>query len=226
MNRQLSGLIVAAVFGAQACAVGSRYHVPNPSVPTEWSNATLRGTTDDAVQNESWWESFRDPELVHLVGRAVEANQDLKLATARVEEARAVTGVVKSGLAPQVGVSATAARVRQRTFAVENNNGDQRVRAVPIELNNFDGRFDASWELDVFGRVRSQLAAARADVLASEEDRRDVLVVLLSDVARWYADVRGQQLRISIARQNSRTAQEAVTLTEARRQGQSPIRIH
>src|SRR5437870_4686746 len=101
MNRQLFGLIVAAMFGTQACAVGPRYHAPDLSVPSGWSNASLRGTTDDAVQNESWWEGFRDPELVRLIARSVEANQDLKLATARVEEARALTGVVKSGLAPQ-----------------------------------------------------------------------------------------------------------------------------
>jgi multidrug efflux system outer membrane protein len=218
MNRHLFGLIVAVVFGAEACAVGPHYHAPDLSVLSEWSNANLRGTNVDAVQNESWWEGFRDSELIRLINQAVAANQDLKVATARVEEARAVTGVVKSGLVPQVGVSGSAARIRQRTFTAGTENGEQSLRVVPIEINNFEGRFDASWELDVFGRVRSQLAAARADVIASEEDRRDVLVVVLSDVARWYADVRGQQLRISIARQNSLTAQEAVTLTEARRQ--------
>jgi NodT family efflux transporter outer membrane factor (OMF) lipoprotein len=91
------------------------------------------------------------------------------------------------------------------------------VTIVPVEINNFEGQFDASWELDVFGRVRRHLAAARADIAASEEDRRDLLVTVLGDVARFYAELRGIQRRIDIAHENVRTAQDARALTGARR---------
>jgi len=142
----------------------------------------------------------------------VKANLDLKLATARIAEARAVRGIAKSGLFPTVEASASATRNRQRVIAPANG----AAAIVPVEFNNFQGGFDASWELDVFGRVRRGLQAANADVAAAREARRDVLVAVLGEVGRTYAELRGFQFRLDIAQKNIATQQDTLDLTKSR----------
>jgi multidrug efflux system outer membrane protein len=213
----LASLAVVAL-DITGCAVGPPYRQPQSPTPEQWSMAGARGTIEASVKDDSWWTTFQDPELVSLIGRAVLANEDLQLAAARVDEARAGAGLTRSALAPQVAADVSATRTRQRVFSVSKSDaGQTAVTIAPVELNTLEGRFDASWELDVFGRVRRQLAAAGAEIAASDEDRRDVLVTVMGDVARFYAELRGAQRRIDIARENVRTAQDATALTEVRR---------
>jgi outer membrane protein, multidrug efflux system len=219
MTRGRFAAFVIVAAASAGCAVGPTYRAPIPLVPSDWSILDARGTTTHTAQDGPWWEAFRDPVLARLIAQAVAANHDLERAAAAVEEARAGTGAVRAGLSPQIDAGVSTTRVRQRVPGVERDTaGRPRVGFVPIELNNFEGRFDASWEIDVFDRVRNGLAATRADLLASEEDRRDVLVTLLGDVARWYVELRGAQQRIEIANRTIRAQQEIVDLTAARRQ--------
>jgi NodT family efflux transporter outer membrane factor (OMF) lipoprotein len=90
------------------------------------------------------------------------------------------------------------------------------AKIVPVEFNNYQGELSSSWELDVFGGVRRGVQAASADVEASEENRRDVLVILLGDVSRVYAQLRGFQRRLEIANKNIKTQQDTLDLTTAR----------
>ena len=213
MKSRVSVALIAAVF-LSGCAVGPRYTRPTTSVPQKWSVEQARGTST-REPSEQWWSSFHDAEFDSLVQRAVKANLDLKLATARVTEARAERGVAKSGLFPSIEATATATRNRQRVIAAPAAAHGSAVLA-PIEFNNFQGGFDASWELDVFGGVRRGLQAATADVVAAGEARRAVLVTVLGEVGRSYAELRGFQLRLDIAQKNIRIQQDTVELTKAR----------
>ena len=195
------------------CTVGPRYQRPAVSVAKNWSSPETRGIgTGEPVAE--WWTSFNDPQLATLIRRAVEGNLDLQLAAARVTEARAARGIAQAGLLPSVGAGTSATRNRQRVLAPASATG--AVRTAQIEFNNFEGNFDAVWELDVFGRLRQGLRAATADVDAMEEARRAVFVTLLGDVGRSYTELRGLQLRLAIAEKNIRTQQETLEVTQAR----------
>src|SRR6266852_1796893 len=196
------------------CAVGPNYKRPQVAVPRQWTVAAARGTAATPIEKDDWWSSFQDPELNSLVERSAKQNLDLKLALERVQEARAARGVPRSGYFPSIDGAASATRNRQRIIVPA---GPQKSAViVPVEYNNFQGGFAASWELDVFGGIRRSVQAATADMTAAEENRRDVLIILLGDVGRVYAQLRGFQRRLEIANKNIKTQQETLDLTSAR----------
>src|SRR5713226_4440646 len=196
------------------CAVGPNYKRPQVAVPRQWTVAAARGTAPTPIEKDDWWSSFQDPELNSLVERSAKENLDLKLALERVQEARAARGVARSGHFPSIDGAASATRNRQRIIVPA---GPQKSAViVPFEYNNFQGGFAASWGLDVFGGIRRSVQAATADMTAAEENRRDVLIILLGDVGRVYAQLRGFQRRLEIANKNIKTQQETLDLTSAR----------
>jgi NodT family efflux transporter outer membrane factor (OMF) lipoprotein len=193
------------------CAVGPNFQRPQIPVPQQWTVPAVRGTSAGIEpQTDLWWKTFQDPELDSLIQRAVEANFDLKLATARVDEARAARGVAKSDYSPQVNAVISVDRDRQLFVAPLPN-----VRPSSFELNSYRGSFDASWEADVFGRIRREVEASGADLAASDQDRRNVLITVLGDVGRFYAELRGFQLRLAIAEENVAVAGDTLSLTRA-----------
>jgi multidrug efflux system outer membrane protein len=208
--------IILSVF-LSACAVGPNYRRAHASIPAQWTAPATNGTQPGAEPtNDAWWKSFNDQELDSLIHRAAQANYDVKLSVARLEEARAATGIAKSSFYPQIGAGVSAERVRQIGVGLvpsSQNPGTGRPQVFPYEVNNYQGRFDASWELDVFGRIRRQTEAATADFRASEQDRRNVLISVFGDVGRYYAELRGLQLRLDIANQNAAVADDELKLT-------------
>src|SRR5262249_6455243 len=157
-----------------------------------------------------WWHTLNDLLLDALIERAVHANLDLRIAAARVREARALRGVAAADQFPTVTVSGAYARNRL------SENVTTTPKSIAPEYDLFQSGFDASWELDLFGRIRRTVEAASADLAAAEDNRRDVLLTLLAEVARNYVDVRGFQQRLDITRDNIRTQQQTVELTTAR----------
>jgi outer membrane protein, multidrug efflux system len=205
------------------CAVCPNYKRPQVPVPDQWTVAPARGTSTNAPVTDEWWSSFKDPEVNSLVERAVDRNLDLKLALERVQEARAVSGVARAGYFPDVSAGVSAERLRGgfnqgviHALPSSNNGGASPSLISPFETNVFQGNLSASWELDVFGGIRRGVQAANADVIAQEEDRRDVLVMLLGDVGQAYAQLRGYQQRLEIANENIQTQQETLDLTKTR----------
>ena len=197
------------------CAVGPNYKRPQVPVPQQWTVAPARGTSTKPPVTDEWWSAFQDPELNSLIARAATRNLDLKLALERVQEARASRGIARSAYFPSIDATASSSRNRQRVIAPPAQPGGAAVVA-PLENNNFQGGFGASWELDVFGGIRRGVQAANADVEAAEANRRDVLVILLGDVGRVYAQLRGLQRRLEIADKNIKTQQETLGLTNVR----------
>lgn len=163
---------------------------------------------------EQWWTSFNDSKLNSLVDRAVKANLDLKLAAARVVEARAATG----SLAVKAVPNDQCERFGQPQSSAGDSAAIRILEAVlsPIEFSNYQGGFDASRELDLFGRLRRDLEAANADARAADEARRAVLVTVLAEVGRSYIELRGLQLRLDIAERNINNQRDTLNLTEAR----------
>ena len=175
-----SVLLVSAILVA-GCAVGPDYVKPELATPPGWSS-TAQGVNPAAPELTRWWQAFGDPALDRLVERALAANLDLRLAEARLLEARAARGVVAAAQWPRVDARGGAQRLR-----------DNAPPAPPdgIVTSWFQGGFDAGWELDLFGGVRRSVEAADADLGAAAEERRAVLVSVLGEVARGYVELRG-----------------------------------
>lgn len=215
-SRRASPLGLAALACLLAgCAVGPNYQHPKTAVPAQWSAPIAGGVTNLAPSIASWWKTFNDPQLDSLIERAVKANLDLKIAGARVREARAQYRIVSADLWPTVGAGSSYAR--------QNESKNQPIigsldvpSSVPFENNVYQAGFDASWEIDVFGGTRRAVEAGKAEVAAAEFDRRNVLLTLLGEVARDYIDLRGFQRRLDIANKNIKAQEDALALTRDR----------
>ena len=210
---------IGFVLVVAGCSVGPNYREPDAAVPAAWNEAQQNGVNARAAELARWWTSFNDPLLDSLVARAVKANLDLRLAEARIREARASRAITAAGEWPRADVSGSYSRNRSS----ENAVGSQAQGAVAaprsgaaLEQDLFRTGFDAAWEINVFGGVRRSVEAADANLQATVEDRRNTLVTLLGDIARNYIDVRGFQQRILVARANLKSQQETLDLTRVR----------
>jgi len=178
-----------------ACApVGPNYKRPELAPPTTYRGAPAAGA--ESLADMPWWQVFDDPELQGLLRDAVANNLDLRLAVSRVQEARAIAGVAKSFLYPDISLSAgytgnQASRNSQPPGATPD--GDRTYNNTSVVAN-------LSWEADLFGRLRRNNEAAFARYLATEEGRRAVLVTLVSDVASAYFLLQEFDLQLEIAR--------------------------
>jgi multidrug efflux system outer membrane protein len=208
----LSASLAAAAAG---CAVGPDYRQPSAAAPAHWSETLAGGEAPAPADVTAWWRTFNDPELDALIDRAVHSNLDLRIAQARVRDARAQYGIAAANLAPSADASGSDSR--QQT-----SHHQPVIGSVPVPPNTpFDNQVyqagvDASWEIDVFGGRRREVEAARAEVGASEFDRRATLMVLLGDVARSYVDVRGYERRLAIAAENIQAQRQGVAIARDR----------
>ncbi len=216
MTAKIPSLRSAAALAAlgallAGCAVGPDYRSPEVKMPAAWGERSQAGDPSAAVGGKpplaKWWTTFRDPVLDSLVERALAANPDLRLARARVREARALRGVAAADQGPTVDASGSFTRTRGGGTTSAGEDGDL-----------FRAGFDASWEVDVFGGVRREVEAADADLAASVEDRRDVQVSILAEVAGDYVELRGAQRSAAIARANLQAQKETLELTRTRLQ--------
>ena len=205
-------IMLTVGFGLMAagCAVGPDYHMPQVNVPSTWVGVstnpppaapTASHPTPQPADVAAWWGNFKNPTLTSLVARAVEANLDLKQAESRIRQARAQRGVVSAGLWPSADASGEYRR-----------NGPATTTTPAVDL--YQAGLDASWELDIFGGTRRAVEAANADLVASIEDRRDVLVTLVAEVALDYINLCGYQQQIAIAKDNLAAQEHSLKLTQ------------
>jgi NodT family efflux transporter outer membrane factor (OMF) lipoprotein len=197
------------------CAVGPDYHPPTAQAPVAWSLPVTNGLTDSASAASSWWTSFKDAELDSLIQRAARSNLDLRVAEARLRQARAVREGSAADFLPSPEASGSFARAQQ-------SQNQPLIGALPLppnfpfEYSVYQAGFDASWEIDIFGGKRRALEAATAEWEGAIEARNDVMVSLLAEVARNYVELRGSQYRLEIAQRDLKLQAEAVELTRAR----------
>src|SRR5262249_52979060 len=184
-----------------ACAVGPDYHRPNVDVPPAYRYA-ITDVTETA--NTAWWRQFDDPVLDQLIADALANNKNVLIAAANVEQAAGVFVTARSPLFPQLGYSGSGTRQRlpDALLLPGESNPDSRYQAFAT----------ASWEIDLWGRIRRETEAARANLFATEEARRGVLLSLVSAVATAYLDLRALDAQLEVANSTVDAYAESVRL--------------
>ncbi|HEV2330921.1 MAG TPA: efflux transporter outer membrane subunit [Verrucomicrobiae bacterium] len=205
-------LVITSAGFLSGCAVGPDYHAPQTSMPPAYQEK-LAETNGPADANlDQWWRLFHDAELNALIREATESNYDIRIAQARVREARAEAGIALSALLPSV--DADGSYTRERLSKNTPNGFVAQAARQPLVQNFYSAGFDASWEIDVFGGNRRALEAAKAGVGASVESSRDILITVLGDVGLNYLDLRGLQKELAVTRDNLRLQEETLKLTQ------------
>ncbi len=200
--------VVAAAGTLAGCAVGPNYRRPDLPAPESFYGSP--GPSSEAsLADTKWWDLFNDPALRSLIEEALRNGYDVRLAAARVEEARARYGIAGSLYYPEIGVSAGVSRVHTSKYSTPGNVTGNQVSANGL----------LSWELDVWGRIRRLNEAARAQYLATEEGRRGVDLSLVADVASAYFDLRELDAELEISRRTRATFQDTYDLFNRRLEG-------
>jgi multidrug efflux system outer membrane protein len=200
----ISTALLAALTLA-GCAVGPDYQRPEVPIPTQWrlADGEMR-----AVAGLGWWRQFQDPVLDELIGIALRENKDLKIASARIEEYLGRYAFTRADQFPQLGADASGDRTR--TPGSSNLSGDSTIR------NNFQAAALLSFELDLFGRLRRATESAQAELLATEEGRRTVILSLITAVASNYVQLRSLDQQLDISRRTLDTRAESLRIAQLR----------
>ena len=214
-ERKLILLLTFSLILLQGCfsigpKVGPDYEPPKLTMQDTWHQEITKGLEDGEANLQTWWSVFNDPVLNGLIERAGEGNKDLKIAFARIKEARAQRGIAASERYPELDATGTAQKIRSpHTFFPPTT---QKSRTDDFFMFGGEG----SWEIDFWGRIDRSVESADASLEASVEDYRDVLVVLYAEVASNYVEVRTLQERIKYIRGNIETQRKSLQLTKDR----------
>jgi len=225
-------IVALAACALASCTVGPSFKRPVPQVPVAWSAgaaAAAQGRPDQVTVTAAdsatrWWTTFNDAELTSLVDRVTAANLETKEALLRITEARAQRDIAAADQWPSLSGNASAEvnRLSDTTptgalfSKVGQFPGLTGIR-IPNPYDQYQLGFDASWEVDIFGRVRRSVEASKADTEASVEDSRAVLISTLGDVGRAYIDLRGAQASRQTLEANIATERELLDLAGQRR---------
>ena len=191
-----------------SCTVGPNYQ---SALPVDVTKPLVTPGADPSSTGDltAWWRKFNEPKLNSLITRAIDANQDLKIAASRVAEAKAARTIARADFFPQVNAGGGAVRSQTSEAASSFGQGGQTN-------NFFNLNLDASWEPDIFGGTRRNVEASTADVQAAAENMRDVRVGLVAEVAATYLELRGHQARKSVAERNLKSQKDTLELTKNR----------
>ena len=209
-------LLVAVAAMATACKVGPDYEKPAPlpndqPISDQWYTAATMGLASADSNIQTWWTVFNDRKLQELIERAQIENLDLRVAVARIREARAGVGVARGERMPVLDAAGdlSIGKSSEAAAPISPEEGFETAGLLSLGV-------DARWEMDVFGKFARNIEAAEASYEATVEDYRDVLVSLLAEVALAYVDLRALQQRIDFARSNIEAQRESLQLTRDR----------
>jgi outer membrane protein, multidrug efflux system len=203
MRRSLAALAVATLVAG--CMIGPDYTRPPVDAPASFSYEP-KDAADTA--NTQWWGQFDDPVLDQLIAEALAHNLNVKVAAANVEQAASVLTQTRSGLFPQVGYDGTGGRAR----ATEAGATPELARLIPNPQTSYQALLSVSWEIDLWGRIRRLSEAARANLLATDEARRGVILSLVASVASNYLTLRGLDEQLVVANRTLATYGESLRL--------------
>ncbi|MFO1372416.1 MAG: efflux transporter outer membrane subunit [Candidatus Competibacteraceae bacterium] len=195
-------LVTALGIALSGCAVGPTYERPEVPVPAQWQ---INIQEANNLANTVWWQQFHGPVLDKLIQIALQENKDVQIAAARVEEYLGRYGVTRANELPQVGANADAARTRN------SDNGP-----TPGLRNAFQVDLGVSFELDLWGKLRSATEAARAQLLATEEAKRTVILTLVSQLASSYMQLLDYDKQLAVTRATLQTRSESVRINGLR----------
>jgi outer membrane protein, multidrug efflux system len=199
--RRLVGVALLSLL-MTGCAVGPKYKRPAVQPPANYY--TKEQATENSTADLAWWDMFKDPVLQGLVREALKNNYDLELAISRVEQQRALLGVSRSEYYPEFDYNASISGAQSNIL--KNHT-------------YYAYSFSTIWEIDLFGRIRKLNEAQRAVYFSSDEARRDVRLLVLSEVAQGYFSLRALDEQLEIARRTVNSFQETVDLFQRKLQG-------
>jgi NodT family efflux transporter outer membrane factor (OMF) lipoprotein len=222
--RVLRTIGVGLAAGLASCAAGPNYHTPVADEPAHFAvtvggvAATPGAPQAPPIDLATWWQALNDAELNSLVERAVKSNLDLEIALDRLQQARTYEAVVAGAALPAVDASAAAGRGTGTDLS--KGRADQVLRSADTssgikQINTLAG-FSAMWELDLFGKFRREIEAARYETQAARAARADVLTAVIADVVRAYVDLRGFQVRTSVLHKASDVLRESLRIVNIR----------
>ena len=197
---------VLIVLAAAGCSLRGPYKAPDtqPAAMRQADSAFFALRPDDPA----WWNEFEDPVLEALVRTSLQANLDVRASVARLDRARAVFDDTALDRFPTVTVGASVDRREQVVPGFTD---------APIDTTTYRAGFDAFWEIDLFGRVRSAVRAAAANAQSFDAALDDVRVSVAAEVARHYFELRGVQQQIAVTERSLTNARETLRLTQVRR---------
>lgn len=213
------GAIILSLLLASGCLMGPDYKRPDVPTSDSWR---LAQDTSESIANIPWWELFKDEELQKLIHTALEENLDLRVAAAAVEEFNNQLVIAKFDLAPSLDYSGDAMFYHNTNNGLSTGGGS----ILPGQAAGRSGRgnLDYSreslmggikWEVDLWGRIRRNVEATRAELLARVENQRGVVIALVSDVAQSYFTLRALDLQVQIAKRTLKVWDEAVRLSRS-----------
>lgn len=196
------------------CCVGPRYAPPCPEMPNEWHSAPgCSGIEAESnLENCNWWESLNDPLLTTLIERASNENLDLFIAATRILEARAARKGKMFDYLPHIDGSFTAGHLYYNKQGILDKVFD--CATGKRNINFFEAGFDATWEIDFFGKTAHEIRASQARLEAAEESYCDIWLTLSAEIARNYVELRMHQKRLAILANHILVQQDYVNLTE------------
>jgi multidrug efflux system outer membrane protein len=216
MKKQLiCGAVIVGLLAG--CTVGPKYRRPIVEPPTAFRGSGDKTTAPDpdSLADLKWFEVFKDEQLQELIRTALVNNYDVRRAVARVNASRANLGITRSDQFPNITAGADVTTLRNSgngQFALPG--GFSRDRTFGTVLLNL-----LSFEIDIWGRLRRATEAARANLLATEEDRKAVMITVVSDVSAAYFNLLELDMELEIARETLATRQESLNLIRSRQQG-------
>jgi multidrug efflux system outer membrane protein len=199
-------ILLASVVLISGCMVGPDYHRPELDVPASFRYEEKEARDTAGVE---WWEAIEDPVLESLIDEALVNNLSVKIAAANIEQAVGVLTQVRAPLFPQANYSGSGLRQKLSELGAVPLSP-----LVPNPQNSFQLLAGANWEIDLWGRIRRLSEAARADLLATREARRGVILSLVASVANSYIQLRGLDAQLEIAHRTLAAYGESVKLFE------------
>src|SRR5262245_1106765 len=190
------------------CAVGPDYVRPQVEVPPAWRIDYAKAST---IGNARWWEQFGDPVLNELIDTSLRQNLDLRIAAARVDQLMGTLRTTRSQLYPQVGYNVDASRLCASRVGVQ-----PLLPGADNYFTLYEGSLGAAWQLDLFGRVRRLSEAAQAQVYASEQGQRGVVLTVVTGVASSYIALRAFDRQREIAQRTAQNFGETVRIFDLR----------
>jgi multidrug efflux system outer membrane protein len=212
---QIVAAVAAFSMTAAGCRVGPNYERPTLAPPEQFRGVTTPAAAESAA-DVPWWQVFEDPALQALIRDGIASNLDLRAASARVLESRALAGIAKSYLYPEIGVGFGT---RQEQVSRVGDPKASEATVPDRTYSNWALNGTLSWEVDLFGRLRRGREAAFAQYLATEEGRRALLVTLVGDIASTYFFIRELDLQLEIARRTVKINDDTVVFYTRRLQG-------
>jgi multidrug efflux system outer membrane protein len=203
-----AALALLVLAGLPGCTLGPDYKRPSVDSPEAFRFEVKEA---QRVADTVWWEQFHDPALNELIAIALAENKDVKIAAARVDQFLGRLSSTRAPLFPQVNAGASARRGSSNQL-----DGTSQAAGIAAVGQLYEAVLSVNWEIDLFGRIRRETEAARADVLASEEGRRATILTLVSSVALSYINLRNLDRQLDIARSTANSRSESLGVFQKR----------